>query len=214
MWYMSEIKVIIITGTLASGKTTIVEKQSLNKSMNIEVFCPDEMTAFFYKKGNYGWRWISKKYGNLFFTKDKKSVDKKKLLNYFYTHNIEFSEIHKIILQKIFEVIKGKLIDGKIFLMEVPYSNIFFNKIIILFKKQKIKYLMINLNVIFDHQVKRIMERKKINKTEAIKYCRFFNSVLKLKDIKFDYNLNTSDDSIQSTNKKISLIISKWIDNE
>lgn len=151
-------KVIGLTGSIASGKSTVSNKL---KSLGYKVVDCDEINHKLLLKGNSGYKEVLATFGEQILD-DSSQIDRKKLGNIIFNNPNEKNKLNQILHPLIKEVVIKELeeCDGFVFL-DCP----------LLFETDfhKLCDLTIVVYVNLDTQIHRLMERDGITFPEALK---------------------------------------------
>ncbi len=144
-------KIIGLTGGIASGKSTVLDL--IKKNYNVNVFDCDKESHMLLENIDIK-RKIEKEFGNYVF--DNEKISRKKLGEIVFSNKNKLKKlndiIHPVIKEKIKNLNKTTIVDIPL-LFECGFSDLF-NEIVLVY-------------VNYDNQIKRLIKRNNISKKEA-----------------------------------------------
>ena len=169
---MSKNKKIAITGTIASGKSTL---SNYLRSLNYEVFDCDEVNAELLKKDNEGYKGVKQAFPECFIDDE---LDKRKLSDIVFNDNdkklILESIMHPLILNELLKCDNDILFAEVPLLFEVNWDRYFDSNVLVISNEDIVieRLLARGLNIAeIDSRIKNQMSvKEKIKRADKIIY--------------------------------------------
>lgn len=162
---MKSKKIIILTGSIATGKSTV---SNIIKEQGFELIDADKIAHELMEIDKINYNAIVRKFGNNILDKDK-NINRKKLSKIVFNDKEKLELLNSLTHKNIFNKIKEKIekSDNQIIFVDIP---LFIDLIV---SNPKEKYLVYDeiwvVNTNIENQIKRLMKRDNSNREDVMK---------------------------------------------